>query len=182
MYSELYETWKRELESALVEKLSDDFYLRVADYLTRLKEESRMLDNRTVKARLLKTEIKHAKRMLRGLLQVRYSKLIKLTAKGEKDPLNVLTNEEERIFTGASPFIESYQAFVKNLLRGHLVNVGVEKERRTDVLRFLNDVPAIIGSDMKTYGPFKVEDVASLPVDNAKILVKQGLAEKVETT
>jgi DNA replication initiation complex subunit (GINS family) len=33
---------------------------------------------------------------------------------------------------------------------------------------------------MKTYGPFKAEDVASLPVENVKILVKQGLAEKIE--
>jgi DNA replication initiation complex subunit (GINS family) len=33
---------------------------------------------------------------------------------------------------------------------------------------------------MKTYGPFKVEDVASLPIENAKVLIKQGLAEKVE--
>ena len=42
------------------------------------------------------------------------------------------------------------------------------------------DVPAIIGADMKTYCPSKVEDIASLPVKNAKILIKQGLAEKVE--
>jgi DNA replication initiation complex subunit (GINS family) len=33
---------------------------------------------------------------------------------------------------------------------------------------------------MKTYGPFKAEDIASLPVENAKILIKQGLAERVE--
>ena len=33
---------------------------------------------------------------------------------------------------------------------------------------------------MKTYGPFIVEDVASLPVENARILVKQGLAVLVE--
>jgi DNA replication initiation complex subunit (GINS family) len=43
-------------------------------------------------------------------------------------------------------------------------------------------VPAIIGSDMKTYGPFEAEDIASLPAENAKILVKQGLAEKVEVS
>jgi DNA replication factor GINS len=48
-------------------------------------------------------------------------------------------------------------------------------------MRFLKDVPAIIGADMKTYGPFKTEDVASLPVENTKILKKQGLAENVET-
>jgi DNA replication factor GINS len=50
------------------------------------------------------------------------------------------------------------------------------------VLRFLKDVPALIGSDMKTYGPFEAEDVATLPSENAKILVKQGLAEKVEAS
>jgi len=47
-------------------------------------------------------------------------------------------------------------------------------------LRFLRDIPAIIGADMKTYGPFNAEDVASLPAENAKILAKQGLAERVE--
>ena len=47
-------------------------------------------------------------------------------------------------------------------------------------LRFLKPVPSIIGSDMKTYGPFLVEDVASVPESNAKILVKQGLAKLAE--
>ena len=53
------------------------------------------------------------------------------------------------------------------------------KTRRV-VLRFLKDVPAIIGADMKTYGPFSTEDVASVHIDNARILVKQGLAVLVE--
>jgi DNA replication factor GINS len=44
----------------------------------------------------------------------------------------------------------------------------------------LKEIPAIIGADMKTYGPFKTEDVASLPAENARILAKQNLAEKVE--
>jgi DNA replication initiation complex subunit (GINS family) len=33
---------------------------------------------------------------------------------------------------------------------------------------------------MKNYGPFEVEDLATLPLENTKILIKQGLAEKVE--
>ena len=47
-------------------------------------------------------------------------------------------------------------------------------------LRFSKNVPSVIGVDMKTYGPFAVEDIASLPIENAKILVKQGLAVLVE--
>jgi len=39
-----------------------------------------------------------------------------------------------------------------------------------------------MGVDLKSYGPFKVEDVASLPAENAKVLVKQGLAVQVEVS
>ena len=50
------------------------------------------------------------------------------------------------------------------------------------MLRFLKAIPSIIGADMKTYGPFAAEDVASVPADNAKILVKQGLAVVVDVS
>jgi DNA replication factor GINS len=49
-------------------------------------------------------------------------------------------------------------------------------------VRFLKPIPAIIGGDMKTYGPFAAEDVASVPAENARILVKQGLAVVVEVS
>jgi DNA replication initiation complex subunit (GINS family) len=59
------------------------------------------------------------------------------------------------------------------------LSVPVTTHKRVAV-RFLKTVPAIIGSDMKTYGPFIVEDVASVPESNAKILIRQGLAKLVE--
>jgi DNA replication initiation complex subunit (GINS family) len=48
------------------------------------------------------------------------------------------------------------------------------------VVRFLQAVPAIMGIDMKTYGPFKPEDVVSLPVENAENLIRRGIAKEVE--
>jgi len=180
MYNELYEAWKQELENIELERLPSDFYCRIADYLRRLKEEGRMLDKRTVKARLLKNEIQNVKRMVHELIQGRYRKLVRKMAKDEKVPSNVLTDEEEKIYKSVSPFAEAYQSFAKSILHGHTSKIDAEQKRKRTALRFLNDVPAIIGADMETYGPFKVEDIASLPVENAKILVKQGLAEKVE--
>jgi DNA replication factor GINS len=47
-------------------------------------------------------------------------------------------------------------------------------------IRFLRAVPAIIGIDMKTYGPFKAEDLASMPVENAENLIRRGIAKEVE--
>jgi DNA replication factor GINS len=180
VYNELYEAWKRELESTELEKLSSDFYSKIAAYLRKLKEEGRMLDKRTVKARLLKSEMRNVKRMVHELIQARYRKLVKKAAKSEKIPPDFLTIEEKKIYMGVLPFAEAYQSFSKNVLHGYAPKVNVEQKHKKAVLRFLKKVPAIIGADMETYGPFKVEDVASLPVDNFKILVKQGLVERVE--
>jgi DNA replication factor GINS len=180
MYNELNEIWKRELESDELENLSPDFYSRIADYLKKLKEESRMLDKRTVKATLLNKEMQNVKRMARDLIRTRYKKIFRNVFKGEKVQSNVLTVEEEKIYAGFSSLAETYWSFTKNILRGYIPKVDLEQEHKRTVLRFLKDVPAIIGADMKTYGPFKVEDVASLPIENAKILIKQCLAEKVE--
>jgi hypothetical protein len=38
----------------------------------------------------------------------------------------------------------------------------------------------IIGVDIRTHGPFKVENVASLSVEMLKFLLDEGLADKLE--
>jgi len=43
-------------------------------------------------------------------------------------------------------------------------------------VRFLKEIPAIVGADMKTYGPFKEGEIAELPKPNAEALIKQEVA------
>lgn len=43
-------------------------------------------------------------------------------------------------------------------------------------IRMLKDVPAIIGSDMKVYGPFTKGRVYAVPKENARVFIKQGVA------
>lgn len=179
MYDELYEAGKLEIESAELQRLSSEFYKRLADYIRKISEERRMLDKKTVKARLLQLELRNVRIIIKELVQARYRKLVKKIIQGEKIPLDTLTIEEERLCKDLTPLAEAFQDFLKSLLRGQASVSGV-KRSKTVVLRFLKDVPAIIGADMKTYGSFKAEDVSNLPAENAKILVKQGLAERVE--
>jgi DNA replication initiation complex subunit (GINS family) len=186
MYDELYAAWRFELENAELGGLPPDFYARAADYLRRIKEENRMLDKKTVKASLLEHELERAKCMLQELVWARYKKLVALVTESQKIPAGSLAVEEETMCTGFLSFAESYQKFAEKLLRGQVSSqvpkVSVKKARKRVALRFIKAIPAVIGADMKTYGPFMVEDVASVPVENAKILVKQGLAETVETS
>ncbi|NWF87668.1 DNA replication complex GINS family protein [Candidatus Bathyarchaeota archaeon] len=180
MYNELYYAWKRELENTELQKLSSDFYSKIADYVMKSREESRMLDKRTVKAYLLRKEMENAKRMINDLVWMRYKKLIRKVSIGARIPVDALTTEEAKIFAGISPFTEAYIRLTKDILSGHMLQGIAEQSRKRDVLRFLREIPAIIGVDMKTYGHFKPDDVASLPIENAKIMVTQKLAERIE--
>ncbi len=170
------------MESAELGSLPPDFYARIVDYLRRIKEESRMLDKKTMKASLLEREMRHVKRMLRELVWLRYRKLLRIVSENQKVPADLLAAEEAKMFAGFLSFVETYQRFVEGLLRGQVSAVSMAKSHKRVALRFVKEIPAIIGADMKTYGPFMVEDVASVPVENAKILIKQGLAKLVEAS
>lgn len=180
MYAELCVAWQQEIEGAELGRLPADFYVKVADYVRRIKEEIRMLDKKSVKAGLLGRELQNVKRMLRELVWARYKKLVEVVGEGQKMPSDLLTVEEAEICAGYVSFAEAYQKFAQNLLQGQVLKATVAKVHKRVALRFVKAIPSVIGADMKAYGPFMVEDVASLPVENAKVLVKQGLAVAVE--
>lgn len=180
MYDELYEAWRKEKESIEVQPLPKDFFDKLAQYVKRLREEGRMLDEKTTRARLLLRESKNVKKLSAELIQLRYEKVLKKAIAGETVGKEGLTDDEEKLFREIVTLTESYQNFLKGVLSGRSLSVEVKEKTKKCVLRFLQEIPAIIGVDMKTYGPFKPEDVASMPNENARILVKQGLAVEVE--
>ena len=187
MYSELYAAWQRESETQELTPLPPDFYTRVSDYLRRMKEEAEKLDKKSLKAHLLGHELRNVEHLVTELTRKRYKKLVKTIRESQKIPSEVLTAEEAKICLGFVNFTQAYRTFAKGLLQGQATKVEVIAEvqgqpHRLVTLRFIKAIPAIVGSDMKTYGPFMAEDVASVPVENARILVKQGLAATVEVS
>ena len=103
---------------------------------------------------------------------------------GKTNSSALLTSEEEVSYSGISSTWKHVEDVLKDVLRGRIPAVrGVkpaEKPKRI-LVRFLKAIPAIIGPDMKAYGPFNEEDVASLPAENAEVLLKRGVAMEVLT-
>jgi DNA replication initiation complex subunit (GINS family) len=58
------------------------------------------------------------------------------------------------------------------------VAVPAEAAKRI-LVRLLRDVPSFVGADLKTYGPYKSEDVVLLPAQNTDALVKRGIATEI---
>jgi DNA replication factor GINS len=184
MYNELYEAWKQERESADLKTLPRDFYARLADYVKKQREETRMMDQKTIRGQLLQCELKNAKKMIKDIAKLRYAKALRLTLAGKDVPKDILAGEE-RIYSEMLPTIELFKGFLKGLEKGNLEGGLAERTvqkvgPKRLVVRFVQEIPAIIGSDMKEYGPFKPEDIATLPAENARILVKQGAAVEIE--
>jgi DNA replication factor GINS len=199
MYNELYAAWRREIDQNALGGLPRDFYARVADYLKRIREEGRMPDKKSVKVNLLDHESENVALMLEELLSARYQKLMNTISLNQTVPTELLTAEEAKMCETFAAFSGAYQKFTNDLLQGQTSQTpsqsfsqaptpSIAKAESEAVvhkrvaLRFIKAIPAIMGADMKHYGPFKVEDVASLPVENAKVLVKQGLAVQVEVS
>jgi DNA replication initiation complex subunit (GINS family) len=179
MYDELYQAWKNEVSEPALGTLPRDFYERITSYLRKIKEENRLADNKTLKTPLLEKEASNVKRMLHELLWTRYKKLVKFTTQTQKLSTELLAFEEAQIFESFVPFTEAYQKFANSLLQGQTSQSSQEQHKRV-TLRFSKNIPQIMGADMKPYGPFIVEDIASLPTQNAKVFVKQGLAVIVD--
>jgi DNA replication factor GINS len=204
MYNELQAAWHWEINEASLGYLPPDFYGRIATYLREIKEET-PLDKKSVKVQLLEHEAKNVNRMLDELLKARYRKIIKNITKTQRIPTELLSIEEKKMSETFASFSEAYEKFAKDLMQGQAAvpNIPTTTQQSTPItvrivetknerqaspqhkrltLRFVKSIPAIMGTDMKSYGPFVAEDVASLPAVNAKMLVKQGLAIMVDVS
>jgi len=181
VYNTLYEAWKKEKEDAAIQKLAEDFYVKLADYLKKIKTESRMIDRKSVKGKLLETEFKNVQKLVKKFLQLRYEKTVRRIIDGHSVvDSSSLTSEEKKLYTNILALPGAYQDFLKALLKGLHVSSGKRGASKKIVVRFLKDTPPIAGVDLKTYGPFKIEDLAALPAENAKNFIEKKVAEKVE--
>lgn len=181
MYDELYEIWKKEKETSYVQLLPKNFYPNIASFIKKINQENRMLDKKTTKAKLLDYEFNNVKLMIEELFTLRFNKIQQSGLSGGMVVRDSLTLEEEKLFLEVFSVAEAYHGFSKNILRGHLSKIEKGEKPKVKILRFVKEIPALMGSDMKTYGPFFPEDLATLPYENARILIKQKVAIEVDS-
>jgi DNA replication factor GINS len=183
MYGRLLETWRKERGKEELQTLQDSFYTEMTEYISRLREQNRMQDRTSIQGRISGKERENAERMLRELSDLRLKKLVAAELDGVGVVSSALTREERALHSDLRRLLSVHDDRLKSILMGRVPQVDAKSppEPGLKVVRFLQAVPAIMGIDMKTYGPFKPEDVASLPVENAENLIRRGIAKEVET-
>lgn len=180
MYDELRKLTDQERASKELITLSRDFYKRLAEYFKELQEKKKLLDRSSIQYRLLEEELKRARFMARELISTRLRKILQKVCEGGTVPTVCLTEEEFVIYdllVSARPISES---IISRILHGFSGDIGEMIRKGKVSVRFLEDVPAFLGTDSKVYGPYKKGDVASIPVRNADSLIRSGKARIIE--
>jgi DNA replication factor GINS len=169
-YSDLYRVWKRERESSALQELPEDFYSKLGSYVKSLLEKEKELDVKSLRRQILSVEIARVGYMITSLIHLRFKKISERQASER-----IHVKEEVSFCKRLLSVIEERDKLIKEILAGRF------SERKYVLIRFLQSVPSVMGSDMRVYGPFKAEDVAFIPVEDAKAFLERRLAVLVKS-
>lgn len=170
----LYNIVLRETENETIQEINPNFYTSVSDFIGKLKREE--YDNIEAK---IKDELVNIMTTLTSLLlNIRLSK----AKNSEKLELGNLLDEEKFVLDGEEETRERTEIILSATLNGRsrvLETISQKNKTKLLVVRFLKDIDQIVGADLEKYGPFKSEDVATLPYENAQALIAKKIAMKV---
>ena len=181
-YDQLLECWRNERESKALQQIPEKFYGEMTTYLSEMQEQTRMIDKTSLKGKISGKEKDYAERMMGELTRLRMRKIVESELNGVALASKNLTREEQAFYSDLRGVLSGHEERLKSILMGRVPHVDATPLPRVGlkVIRFLRAVPAIIGIDMKTYGPFQPEDVVAIPVENAENLIRRGIAKEVE--
>jgi DNA replication initiation complex subunit (GINS family) len=157
--------------------LPTDFYSGIATYSQKLKR-SIASGASEISIRLAATQSKMLESMLRQLLDLRTKKAIQTRA------LMQLLPEERYVCSAEQRFQRRLDTMVEAVSGGQPSFVEfahLTEAKRNTTVRFLKHVDELVGLDLRHYGPFETEDIASIPAASADVLIAGGDATEVST-
>ena len=166
-----YETLRNlehdERTSAKLAKLPLNFLGEVRDYIESKEKLAREMGD--------KYEIQTAVQRFKNIVEIRERKIVNFTLSFIRSgviPENMLPEESE-LFNSIVSSLESFEEKRRNALKA--------ERTRFQSVAFLQPLPQFVGIDMGYYGPYSSGDIATVPEENARVLVEKGVAEAIES-
>jgi DNA replication factor GINS len=170
----LHNTVLRETENDSLLEIKPNFYQNLSDFIGNLRKQE--FDD--VENKIKDTMIEMVTELTSLLIHIRLEKIsnsddfdISHLLDEEKFILDSLDEQNERTEMILSATINGKSKFLESLAENHKI--------KKIVIRFLDNVDEIVGADLEKYGPFKAEDIATIPYENAQALIAKNIATKV---
>ncbi|CAD6368664.1 conserved hypothetical protein [metagenome] len=164
----------RETENDTIQEIDPDFYKILSDFIGDLKKQE--FDG--VESKIKEAIIDTSTKLTSLLINIRLDKISKLEDMNFKN----LLDEEKFILDAQEEQRERTEMILSAIINGKskfLESISQNHKTKTVVIRFLQEVDELIGADLEKYGPFKTEDIATIPYENAQALIAKNIATKV---
>ncbi len=197
-YEMLYDLLRLEKSHTEPQKLDPTFYQQVLKYL---QEKQKILESQEGKdsvftsQNVVKTrkQVENIQKILRELYEKRESKILQsslLIARtvGKPQEMEGFLAEEHLLYEQLVILLSQFrEGVLYKLLEGKQPKVELgpktlksqEKNPDQKLVRFLHPVPQFVGEDLYVYGPFDLDDVASLPLKVSEVLLKNKRVEEL---
>ena len=164
----------REIENDSLLEIDSNFYRNLSDFIGNLKKQE--FDG--VESEIKDTMIGMATELTSLLMNIRLEKISKL----KNLELSFLLDEEKFILDSQEEKKDRKEMIFSATINGKskfLESLSHNHKTKRIAVRFLQEIDEIVGADLKKYGPFKAEDIATIPYENAQALIAKNAATKV---
>lgn len=198
-YETLYEILRREKIRPELQKLDKTFFQDVVKYT---EEKQKIFDSQKSKTSIFASsevqktqkQIENVKRMLKELYERRENKIIQIalfTSRAEeKTEFPEMLDEEKKFYRELMSVLdEQRKSVLYRVLEAKMPELKApekpkelktENRPNTKLVRILHAVPKFVGDNLNVYGPYEEEDIASLPVKIADVLIKKNRVELIQ--
>ena len=170
----LYSILLRETNNDTVQEIDHQLYISISEFVGKLKSEG--YDG--VEAKVKDDLVNMITDLTTLLLKIRLEKAMK----SNKIDYSNLLNEEKFILDADEEKRERMDIILSSTLNGKskfLDSLATKHKTKSTVVRFLKETEQMVGADLAKYGPFKAEDVATIPYENAQALISKNIAAKI---
>ena len=169
----LYSTLVLEIENDTVQELEPQFYRNLSEYLGKLKSEGYDGIESKIKTRLVE--------MITNIVTLLVKTRISKVSHGGLNLTNLL-DEEKYIIESVQDQLERKEMILSATLNGRtklLESVSKKHKTKPVSVRFLKDFDQFVGADYTKYGPYKAEEIATIPNENAQALIAKNITVKI---
>ena len=177
----ILELLKRHLDtegrSDTLSPLPNDFYPRISNYSQRLRRSAGS-GNSEAANRLISRQVSMIRSMSTQLLDLRAQKALALNS------FSQLLPEERYVCSAQRRFRRRFGTLVEALSAGQpsFIEFAHRNETTREVkVRFAKHINELVGMDLRHYGPFEADDLASIPAADADVLIAVGDAVEIFT-
>ena len=164
----------QEFQTDDIQELSTDFFRNLSNFIGKLKNEEYDGIEKKTKNEIISTAT--------NLTELLINKRLEKISKSPTASYSILSDEEKFVIDSNDEMNERRDMILSGIINGKskfLETTSTKHKIKPVTVRFVKEFDEIVGVDLEKYGPFKPEDIATIPNENAQALISNGIALKI---